>query len=76
MNALGKNGKAMGYGGINNSLAIEFDTYFNPEENDPYENHISIQTRGWRNAISENHFYSLGHSHNVPDLTDGTIRIR
>jgi hypothetical protein len=76
LNALGNNGKALGYGGINNSLAVEFDTYFNNEENDPYENHISVQTRGWRYPNSENHLYSLGHTNNVPDLTDGTIRIR
>ena len=76
VDALGTNGKGMGYSGINNSLAVEFDTYFDPEENDPYENHISIQTRGWRHSNSEDHLYSLGHTNNVPDLTDGTIRIR
>jgi hypothetical protein len=76
LNALGRNGKGMGYGGINNSLSIEFDTYFNYEENDPYENHISIQTRGWREPISEDHVYSLGHTNNIPDLTNGMIHVR
>ena len=76
LNALGRNGKGMGYGGINNSLAIEFDTYFNHEDNDPYENHVSIHTRGWRNPNNENHVYSLGHSNDVPDLTDGIMNIR
>lgn len=76
LNALGDYGKGMGYSGINNSLAIEFDTYFNHEENDPYENHISIHTSGWRDPISANHVYSLGHTTNIPDLTDGIFKIR
>lgn len=76
LDALGGNGKGMGYGGINNSLAVEFDTYYNFEVNDPYENHVSIQTRGWRNPNNEDHVYSLGHSNDVPDLTDGIMNIR
>jgi hypothetical protein len=75
-NALGRNGKGIGYSGINNSLAVEFDTYFNHEVNDPYENHISVHSRGWRHANDENHLYSLGHTNDIPDLTDGIIRIR
>jgi len=45
---VGVNGKELGYGGINNSVAIEFDTWFNRD----YEGklggagHISINTRG------------------------------
>lgn len=76
LNSLGHNGKSLGYGGINNSLAIEFDTYYNYEEHDPYENHISIHTRGWRHPVSQDHVYSLGHTNNIPDLTDGIINIR
>jgi hypothetical protein len=40
---------------IENSLAVEFDTYHNFELMEPYENHISVQTRGWRQPNSANH---------------------
>jgi hypothetical protein len=33
----------MGYGGIANSLAVEFDTWYNPEDGDLFSDHISIQ---------------------------------
>ncbi len=47
-NELGESGMGLGYHQINNSLAVEFDTWHNPELLDHYENHISVQTRGWR----------------------------
>ena len=74
--AIGGDGKHLGYGGIQNSLAVEFDTYYNFEELEPYENHVSVHTRGWRYPNSANHTFSLGHTNIVPDLTNGIIRIR
>lgn len=48
INARGHLGASMGYAGIRNSLAIEFDVYQNVQEQaafqDPNGNHISIQT--------------------------------
>jgi hypothetical protein len=40
-----ENGSGLGYEGIENSLVIEVDTYFNFENLDLYENHIGIMTR-------------------------------
>ncbi len=37
-------GSGMGYEGIFNSLAIEIDTYFNFDNLDFYENHVSVMT--------------------------------
>ncbi len=37
--------QGLGYAGISNTLAVEFDTYYNPEMLEPYENHVSVQTR-------------------------------
>lgn len=37
--------KGLGYDGISNMLAVEFDTYYNPDLSEPYENHVSVQTR-------------------------------
>lgn len=38
-------GQGLGYAGISNMLAVEFDTYYNAEMLEPYENHVSVQTR-------------------------------
>ena len=43
--ALGSAGHGLGYDGIPNSLVVEFDTFFNFELMDPYENHISVMTQ-------------------------------
>lgn len=76
--ALGLAGSGLGYDGIFNSLAVEVDTYHNYDLLDYYENHISIQTQGFRYNITANHSRSLATTNRCPDLTDGrhTLRIR
>eukprot|EP01041_Mallomonas_annulata_P008232 gene8232-16928_t len=76
--ALGAAGKGLGYEGIFNSLAVEIDTYFNHDQLDFYENHISVLTQGWRYNITANHSSSLATTTRIPDLTDHehTVRIR
>ncbi|KAH9148078.1 hypothetical protein LEN26_004610 [Aphanomyces euteiches] len=76
--AIGEGGFHLGYGGIPNSLSVEFDTTYNPEMLDLYENHISVHTRGYDVANSGDHSYSLGATSQIPDLTDGihSVRIR
>ena len=70
--ALGGGGGELGYFGIPNSLAVEFDTWFNPEWNDPNENHVSIHTIGDQfNSTDE--FFSLGSTTAIPDLSDGNV---
>jgi hypothetical protein len=75
--ALGANGKDIGYGGIPSSLALEFDTWCNQDNNDPNGNHLSVQTRG-ADPNSSNHQYSLGTVTAPFDLAGGaahTVRI-
>jgi len=72
--AIGIFGGGIGYAGIPNSLAIEFDTYPNSEYRDPNDNHIGIQTRG-KNANSADHAITLGTSRNIPQLEDGTVHV-
>jgi len=44
--ALGATGEGMGYGGIVNSLAVEFDSWYNPYLGDMFSDHVTVQTTG------------------------------
>ncbi|MCW5777800.1 MAG: hypothetical protein KIS87_15295 [Phycisphaeraceae bacterium] len=59
--ALGRHGSGIGYDGIPNSIAVEFDGWFNGADGngDPSDNHISVHTRG-TDPNSSDHAYSLG----------------
>ncbi|PYX41289.1 MAG: hypothetical protein DMG81_04110, partial [Acidobacteria bacterium] len=56
--ALGQAGGAIGYDGIPNSLAVEFDTYYNagPDpNNDPNGNHVGVQSCGTNLNSADHH---------------------
>ncbi|MEL6193753.1 MAG: L-type lectin-domain containing protein, partial [Bacteroidota bacterium] len=61
-NGIGIGGGSIGYGGINPSFAVEFDTWTNGNNNDPYYDHISITRNG--NVVE-----------NTPDHLAGPVRI-
>jgi hypothetical protein len=64
----------LGYHGIPNSLAVEFDTWWNGEFGffDPNGNHISVHTRGVRaNSVSET--ASIGQATQIPFMKDGAL---
>jgi Bacterial lectin len=64
----------LGYHGLPNSLAVEFDTWWNGEFGwfDPNGNHISVHTRGTApNSVSET--ASLGQATNIPFMKDGAL---
>jgi outer membrane protein OmpA-like peptidoglycan-associated protein len=67
-------GGGIGYHGIMNSLAVEFDTYDNnPDGNpEPNDNHISIHTQG-RGENSADQSASLGATTNIPNLKIGKV---
>lgn len=71
---IGQLGGGIGYSGIPNALAIEFDTYFNGDKNDPNDNHISVQSNG-RGPISEDHTFSLGTASLIPTMEDGNKHV-
>jgi hypothetical protein len=50
--ALGELGEELGYGGIENGLAIEFDTWYNAEGDDLFEDHITIRSGGTKTLRS------------------------
>jgi hypothetical protein len=43
MNQLGDNGMGIGYSGIDNAIAVEFDSYLNGAFSDPSASHIAVQ---------------------------------
>mmetsp|Transcript_16123 Transcript_16123/g.25137 ORF Transcript_16123/g.25137 Transcript_16123/m.25137 type:complete len:367 (-) Transcript_16123:26-1126(-) len=75
--SIGGKGKQLGYGGLKNSIAVEFDTWTNTQvteefkEDDLFHDHISIHSAGiGPNGSDES--TSLGYSRPV-DLADGKI---
>ncbi len=69
---LGTAGDDLGYHSIANSLAIEFDTYQNPETADLDANHIGIHSRG-TDPNSSNESASLDRVTPSIDMSDGAI---
>jgi uncharacterized repeat protein (TIGR01451 family) len=75
--ALGVGGYGIGYDGIQNSLAIEFDTWVNDSrffKMPDIPNEISVQTRGTA-PNSADQAYSLGRVAAVPNLKDGAVHM-
>ena len=76
--ALGAGASGIGYSGIANSIAVEFDTTQNPPEefggmpSDPNANHLSVQSRGTM-PNSADPMYSLGTTTTIPVLSDGKV---
>jgi serine/threonine protein kinase/Tfp pilus assembly protein PilF len=58
--------------GIPNSLAVEFDTYFNHANDDPNSDHISVQTNG-TDTNSVHHAFSLATALAPCDFDDGNV---
>lgn len=71
---LGSEGSSIGYEGIPYSLVVEFDTWGNPpgEEDDPDDNHISVQTR-WELPNEAHHSYSLGWTSYSLNFSSGQV---
>ncbi|HZO85346.1 MAG TPA: Ig-like domain-containing protein, partial [Verrucomicrobiae bacterium] len=72
---LGTNGKGLGYEGIVNSVAIEFDARRNSDHPDLTPGHISIHTRG-KYANDASHTASLASTvAGLTDFIDGNVHV-
>jgi Bacterial lectin/TIR domain len=81
----GMNGGGIGYDGIPNSLAVEFDTSLTPVKTppmelvgDPNNHHIGVHTRG-EDPNSADEKFRIGRAYDSPNLKDGrphTARIK
>lgn len=70
-----KDGEHLGYGGIFNSLAVEFDTWTNvdtQQSDDVFQDHISIHSGGPFSPNSSNRSTSLGFWRPY-DVADGKV---
>lgn len=90
--ALGSDGAHLGYGesnqfpGIDNSLAVEFDTYFNPSLGDINANHAGVDTNGSVFSINQNPLlnfnisngneYHVWIDYNGNDSLGGNLQVR
>jgi hypothetical protein len=90
--ALGRAGGGQGWGGLPRTVAVSFDSWYNPEHSDPYENHVavhapappdsSVSPQGDGNladdrAASEAHAYALGvATEGIPDLAERPMHVR
>lgn len=50
-NSLGSSGEGLGYLGINNSIAVEVDTWLNSNRNDPDSNHFGLNLNGASTSV-------------------------
>ena len=67
--SLGTSGQGIGYGGIRPSVAVEFDTYQNGDNNDPDSNHVGITLNG-----DSNHGPGAPFTVGIPErLDDGAM---
>ena len=74
---MGASGGALGYGGVPNSVAIEFDTFFNGGV-DTSSNHVSIDTGGNLNDLALSNAYGvvncvLGNNTTPGCMSDGQL---
>mmetsp|Transcript_7809 Transcript_7809/g.12489 ORF Transcript_7809/g.12489 Transcript_7809/m.12489 type:complete len:899 (+) Transcript_7809:43-2739(+) len=70
--SLGDGVSSLGYGGLPNTIAIEFDTVHNVFNHDHYDNHVAVMTRGTAPNDAD-HLLEVASNSHVPNLADGNI---
>lgn len=77
--AIGASGGGMGYSSFGTSVGIEFDTFYNPEYNDPVFDHVAIEVNGDVDHLSSNQLAGpvqmSPFSANTEDGTDHVVQI-
>ena len=77
--SVGNPGEGLGYLGVTPSLAVEIDTWQNPNRGDPGIDHISLQRDGVVNhGVPENlvgPFSALANGGNIEDCQDHSMRV-
>lgn len=77
--AIGASGGGMGYSSFGSSVGIEFDTFYNPEYNDPTYDHVAIEVNGDVDHLSANQLATpvqmSPFNINTEDGTDHVVQI-
>lgn len=78
LETLGNGAQQMGYGGIENALAIEFDTWYNPDMGDLFSDHVSIHSAGplKENDAGESTQLGLAKLYSLADGKEHLVRVR
>ena len=69
-NDVGAPGPGIGYQGLRHSLAVEFDTWHNSLNMEPYDRHVAVHTAG-SDPNDAHHDVRIGSTVDVPDFADG-----
>ncbi len=76
---IGNSGGGVGYEGISSSLIVEFDTWQNNDQNDPFYDHLSIMINGNASHSSPNNLKGpvppTSTSNNMEDGADHDVKI-
>lgn len=73
--SVGGSGGGLGYAGLQKSVAVEFDTWYNPENHDPSSNHIAVQSAGAAaNSVDHVAPWAHGAAKIGGDFNDGVTR--
>jgi len=70
---VGAPGPGIGYQGLRHSVAVEFDTWHNALNDEPYERHVAVHTNGGE-PNDAHHTARLGSTAEVPNFADGVRR--
>jgi len=80
--AVGSNGRGLGYDGIANSLAVEFDTWYNPGganktagSSDLFPDHVAIHSKGAHQPNSAKEDASFGQQRIHASIGDGKTHL-
>lgn len=71
---VGDGGPALGYGGLTGAVAVELDTWFDPPQEDLYNNHVAAMASGPTAQLDGGHAQALAASADLADLASGANR--
>lgn len=73
--SIGTGGRGLGYAGLAGAVVAEFDTWYDPDLDDLYDNHAAVLAGGPAAAASPDHAGDLAATAELPDLGDGEAHV-